>query len=107
VILLEGGLSRLASVFRLGDQAMGRVRQGLGVVILPNAVAIALGALGRIDPPTAAIVNNGATVLAVLVGALPLLNAPRRRDLPAPIGARPPGRAVRRQRAPASATEDA
>ncbi len=90
VILLEGGLSRLERVFRLSEQAMGRVHQNLGMVILPNAVAIALGALGHITPPVAAAVNNAATLLAVLVGTAPLLDAPRRRrDLPGPIVARP------------------
>jgi len=78
VILLEGGLSRLECAFRLSEQAMGRVQQNLGVVIVPNAIAIALGALGYITPAIAAVVNNGATLLAVLVGTAPLLNAPRR-----------------------------
>jgi Cu2+-exporting ATPase len=79
VILLEGGLARLEVVFRLSEQAMGRVHQDLGVVIFPNAVAIALGALGRITPLIAAVINNGATLLAVLVGTAPLIDAPRRR----------------------------
>ena len=43
------------------------------MIIVPNAVAIALGAVGFITPPIAAVINNGATVLAVLVGVLPLL----------------------------------
>jgi Cu2+-exporting ATPase len=78
VVLLEGGLARLEATFRLGDEAMSSVRRSLGTVILPNAVAIALGALGLINPPVAAVINNGATVLAVLVGMLPLLRAPGR-----------------------------
>ncbi len=73
VVLLEGGLARLEAAFRLGDQAMSSVRQSLGMIIVPNAVAIALGAVGFITPPIAAVINNGATVLAVLVGVLPLL----------------------------------
>ncbi len=106
VILLEGGLARLPSVFRGSEQAMGRVRQDLGVVILPNAVAIVLGALGLISPPIAAVVNNGATLLAVLVGMAPLLDAPRRRQgVRAPILAHPGGRAVRRERTATLAAE--
>jgi Cu2+-exporting ATPase len=78
VVLLDGGLSRLEKAFQIGDQSMSSVRQNLGVIIVPNAIAIALGALGLITPPVAAIINNGATVLAVLVGTLPLLKAPAR-----------------------------
>lgn len=73
VVLLEGGLVRLEKAFRLSDQAMERVRQNLGVIIAPNAIAIGLGALGLITPGVAAIINNGATLLAVLVGTFPLL----------------------------------
>ncbi len=78
VVLLAGGLSRLERAFRIGDSAMVSVRENLGIIIAPNAVAIALGALGLINPPIAAIINNGATILAVLVGTLPLLRAPNR-----------------------------
>jgi heavy metal translocating P-type ATPase len=73
VVLLDGGLSRLERAFRIGDRAMSSVRQNLGVIIVPNAAAIACGALGLITPPVAAVINNGATILAVLVGTLPLL----------------------------------
>jgi heavy metal translocating P-type ATPase len=76
VILLEGGLARLEKAFRISDQAMEKVRQNLGIIIVPNAIAIALGALGLISPPVAAIINNGATILAVLVGTAPLLIGP-------------------------------
>jgi P-type E1-E2 ATPase len=76
VILLEGGLARLEKAFRISDQAMEKVRQNLGIIIVPNAIAIALGALGIISPPVAAVINNGATILAVLVGTAPLLMGP-------------------------------
>jgi heavy metal translocating P-type ATPase len=79
VVLLDGGLSRLEKAFRIGDRAMSSVRQNLGVIIVPNAIAIALGACGFITPPIAAIINNGATMLAVLVGTVPLLTVPARR----------------------------
>jgi cation transport ATPase len=49
------------------------VRRGLGIVVAPNAAAIALGALGLITPGIAAAINNGSTVLAALAGAAPLL----------------------------------
>src|SRR5262249_57838289 len=41
VVLLEGGLARLPAVFKVSDEAMARVKQVLGVVLAPNALAIA------------------------------------------------------------------
>jgi len=73
VVLLDGGLTRLVRAFEIGDRAMSSVRQNLGLIIGPNAAAIAAGAFGLIGPPLAAIINNGATMLAVLVGTLPLV----------------------------------
>jgi Cu2+-exporting ATPase len=82
VVLLEGGLARLEKAFQISDQAIASVRQNLGIIIVPNAIAIALGAFGLIAPPMAAIINNGATFLAVLVGTLPLLKTPARHPRP-------------------------
>jgi len=79
VVLLDGGLARIEKAFLISDQAMSSVRQNLGIIIVPNAIAIALGAFGLIGPPLAAIINNGATFLAVLVGTMPLLHHPRPR----------------------------
>jgi Cu2+-exporting ATPase len=76
VVLLHGGLARIEKAFQISDQAMVAVRQSLGIIIVPNAIAIFLGAFGLIGPPLAAIINNGATFLAVLVGTMPLLRSP-------------------------------
>ncbi len=78
VVLLSGGLARLEKAFDVSDRAMSSVRQNLGIIVVPNAIAIALGALGLIGPPLAAIINNGATMLAVLVGTAPLLRRSNR-----------------------------
>jgi Cu2+-exporting ATPase len=72
VLLLEGGLSKLPQAFAIADGAMRHVRRGLGLVIAPNAVAIALGALGLITPGVAALVNNGSTIVAAVAAASPL-----------------------------------
>jgi len=93
-VLLDGGLARLEKAFRLSDRAMASVRENLGIIIVPNAIAIALGALGRITPPIAATINNGATALAVLAGTIPLIRTPAWR--PRPVEGRP-------ERAPAPA----
>ena len=51
---------------------MASVHRGLGMVIIPNGVAILLGALGLVTPTMAAAVNNGSTVLAALAALAPL-----------------------------------
>jgi Cu2+-exporting ATPase len=82
VVLLSGGLARIEKAFQISDRAMSSVRQNLGIIVVPNAIAIALGALGLIGPALAAIINNGATFLAVLVGTMPLLKTPARHPRP-------------------------
>ena len=82
VVLLDRGLARLEKAFQIGDRAISSVRQNLGIIIVPNAIAIALGACGLIAPPMAAIINNGATCLAVLAGTIPLLKIPARHPRP-------------------------
>jgi heavy metal translocating P-type ATPase len=79
VVLLDGGLRKLPDAFAVADDAMRRVRRGLGFVIVPNAAAIALGALGLITPGVAAVINNGSTVAAGLAAVAPLLR--RRREV--------------------------
>ncbi len=79
VVLLHGGLARIERAFQISDQAMTSVRRNLGIIVVPNAIAIALGALGLIAPPLAAIINNGATFLAVMAATMPLLKTPARR----------------------------
>jgi cation-transporting P-type ATPase C len=77
LVLLECGLKRLLLAFESGEQAMGRVRQGLGLVVVPNAAAILLGALGVINPAIAKVANNGSTLVAALLGVAPLLRERR------------------------------
>ena len=78
VVLLDAGLMKLPDAFQVADDAMRRVRRGLGFVIAPNAVAIVLGALGLLAPGGAALVNNGSTVVASLAAVAPLFAGPRR-----------------------------
>ena len=72
VVLLEAGLLKLPEAFAVADDAMRRVRRGLGYVIAPNAVAIVLGAVGLLSPGGAALINNGSTVVASLAAVAPL-----------------------------------
>jgi Cu2+-exporting ATPase len=78
VVLLEGGLARLPVVFDVADEAMARVKQVLGVVLVPNALAIAAGAFGLINPVMAAVINNGSTIAAAGHAVAPLLRRGRR-----------------------------
>ncbi len=89
VILLDGGLVRMTRAFAMSDQAMERVRENLAMIIAPNAAAILMGALGMITPPIAAVINNGATLAAVLVGSVPLLGRPERQPLALPADPAP------------------
>ena len=73
VILLDGGLSGFLKAFEISDGAMAGVKRSLGMIIAPNAAAIVLGAFGYIGPGIAAIINNGATFVAVAVSTFPLL----------------------------------
>ena len=77
VVLLEAGLAKLPGAFQAADDAMRRVRRGLGYVIAPNAVAIVLGAVGLLSPGGAALINNGSTVVAALAGVAPLFRGKR------------------------------
>lgn len=75
VILLGEGLLRLVKTFNLSDEAMVRIRENLGLIVVPNAVAIFLGAFGYLSPTIAALANNGITILAALIGTSPLLQS--------------------------------
>jgi heavy metal translocating P-type ATPase len=77
VVLLDAGLAKLPDAFAVADDAMRRVRLGLGYVIVPNAIAIVLGAVGLLSPGGAALINNGSTVVASLAAVAPLLRRRR------------------------------
>jgi len=79
VVLLDGGLRELVGAFAAGERAVRHVKRGLAIVIVPNAVAIVLAALGIIGPGLAAVANNGSTVVATLAAIAPILFTDRRR----------------------------
>ncbi len=80
VVLVDGGLSKLPQAFDLADEAMRQVKTGLALVLGPNLVAMALGALGLCPPALAALVNNGSTVVSGLAGLAPLVRQRFRRS---------------------------
>lgn len=75
VTLLTEDLESLVRAVRLSRSAMGRVRENIGIVTVPNAAALSLAVAGRMSPLVATLVNNGATVLAAANGLRPLLDA--------------------------------
>jgi cation transport ATPase len=70
VVLVDGGITKLPRAFALADGGMASVKRSLGLVIVPNALAILLGAFGWIGPATATVINNGSTVAAALAGVI-------------------------------------
>jgi Cu2+-exporting ATPase len=77
VVLLSGNLSRLPNAFHIADRAMRAIHVGLGIVIVPNALAILLGALGAIGPGAATVLNNGSTVAAAVAALAPVARGSR------------------------------
>jgi Cu2+-exporting ATPase len=78
VVLLDGGLARLPDAFAAGQRAVRHVKRGLGIVVVPNAIAIVLGALGLLGPAAAAVANNGSTVVAAMAAVAPGFRSRRR-----------------------------
>jgi heavy metal translocating P-type ATPase len=64
VLLLEEDLGSAVAAIRLARTANEIVRENIGLVAMPNAVGLSLAMLGRLNPLTATIVNNGSTILA-------------------------------------------
>ncbi|ATB48562.1 heavy metal translocating P-type ATPase [Corallococcus macrosporus] len=77
VVLLRGSLDDLLLAFAAGRDTLVRVHTGLGLVLVPNAVAMVLAALGWLPPVAAAVVNNGSTVVAGFAALAPLLRQAR------------------------------
>ncbi len=77
VVLLRGSLDDLLLAFTAGEDTLSRVRRGLGLVLVPNAVAMVLASLGWLAPAAAAMVNNGSTVVAGFTALAPLFRQAR------------------------------
>jgi P-type E1-E2 ATPase len=73
VSLLSDDLSALVSAVELSRQAMGLVRQNIGIVAVPNGAALGAAVAGRLAPLAAAFLNNGSTLVAAANGLRPLL----------------------------------
>lgn len=84
VVLLRGSLDDLLLAFAAGRDTLARVHTGLGLVLVPNAVAMVLAALGWLPPVAAAVVNNGSTVVAGFAALAPLFRQARAAQREAP-----------------------
>jgi Cu2+-exporting ATPase len=73
VVLLDEDLRLLIRALELSRNAMGIIRQNIGLVALPNSVGLGLATVGRLSPLTATLVNNGSTLLGGANALRPLL----------------------------------
>lgn len=74
VTLLSDDLTTLVRAVELARAGMRLARENIGIVALPNGVALGLAILGRMSPLAATVVNNGSTLLAASNGMRPLLS---------------------------------
>ncbi|MDQ6920846.1 MAG: cadmium-translocating P-type ATPase [Candidatus Dormibacteraeota bacterium] len=72
VVLLEEDLGRAVAAIRLARSANEIVRENIVLVATPNVAGLSLAMLGRLNPLTATIVNNGSTILAAANALRPL-----------------------------------
>jgi Cu2+-exporting ATPase len=77
IVLLDDDLESLVTAVRLARQAMTIVRQNIGLVAAPNSIGLALAGFGRLRPLSAALVNNGSTLLAGANALRPLAGPAR------------------------------
>jgi Cu2+-exporting ATPase len=72
VVLMEDSLSGLPVAFSTARQALGLIRQNIGIVGGVNLAAMAVTTATGLRPVTAAFLHNGSTVVAALNGLRPL-----------------------------------
>jgi Cu2+-exporting ATPase len=75
VVLMEDSLSGLPVAFSTARQALGLIRQNIGIVGGVNLAAMAVTTATGLQPVTAAFLHNGSTVVAALNGLRPLRSA--------------------------------
>ncbi|MBU1858256.1 MAG: heavy metal translocating P-type ATPase [Verrucomicrobia bacterium] len=72
VVLMDGDLRKITSLYDVSDNLRRNVRRSMAFIAIPNSFCI-LGALGGFFGLTASLImNNGANFLATLNGTLPL-----------------------------------
>ncbi|MDO9540737.1 MAG: HAD-IC family P-type ATPase [Kiritimatiellia bacterium] len=72
VVLMDGGLGKITSLYDISDNLRMNIRRSMALIAIPNSFCI-LGALGGFFGLTASLImNNGANFLATLNGTLPL-----------------------------------
>ena len=72
VVILDHRLLGLPEMIQVSRQAMGLVRQNIGLVIAANAVTLAGGILFNMGPLASVLINNGMIVVAGANGLRPL-----------------------------------
>ena len=81
-LLLDSDLNGLVRAIDIARQCSALINQNLLVVGVPNLVALALAAMGRLNPFASTLLNNGSTIVAAMNSLRPLIatngNAGRR-----------------------------
>ncbi len=88
IVLLNDDLHDLLLAIEIAQQTMRVVEQNKALVVTPNVVAIAYGAVAVLNPIAGVIINNGVAMIAALNSLRPLNIAQQQ---PAPADARPGG----------------
>jgi Cu2+-exporting ATPase len=74
VIVVDGDLSSVPTMFTIATKTRSRIRQNLGWAFLYNGVAIPLAATGLLNPLFAAVAMGASSLLVVLNSTLRALD---------------------------------
>ena len=73
ILLMDHGLRGLPEAVRISRAGMRTLRQGIGIVAAPNALAFALTVVGRLNPLGATLLSNGSALAAGAHALSPML----------------------------------
>ncbi len=73
VVLLKGDLWKLVEAVDIAQKGIGIIGQNWQIIIWANTVGFVFGFMGRIGPPTATLISDGAAIAAGANAIRPLL----------------------------------
>jgi len=72
IVLMERGIAALPEAIQLCRDGLRTIRQSIGIVAVPNALALGLAAAGLLSPIAATLLNNGSAIVAGLHALRPV-----------------------------------
>jgi Cu2+-exporting ATPase len=72
IVLMERGIAALPEAIQICRDGLRTIRQSIGIVAVPNALALGLAAAGLLSPVAATVLNNGSAIVAGLHALHPL-----------------------------------